>query len=68
MPSAHDKADEAHYFLHVELTDFCVRSFGAVIEVLSAAHEWCGGRYNPKLTCNHSGGEYRTLRESMVFP
>jgi hypothetical protein len=52
----------------VELTDFCARSFAAVVEVLSAAHEWCGTHHNPKVTCNHSSIEYRTLRESMVFP
>jgi hypothetical protein len=52
----------------VELAEFCTRCLAAVVEVLSAAHEWCGASYNPIVTCNHASGDFRTLRESMIFP
>lgn len=52
----------------VELVDFCMRSFGAIMEVVVAAHEWCGARLQLGPPCTHEQQEYRTLRESMIFP
>jgi hypothetical protein len=52
----------------VELVDFCVRAFGAILEVVVAAHEWCGARLTVGAPCNHQQQEYRTLRESSIFP
>jgi hypothetical protein len=51
-----------------ELTEFCTRAFAAIIEVLSAAHEWCGASFDTKVNCDHKSKEYRALRESTVFP
>ena len=50
------------------MIDFCARAFAAIIEVVASAHQWCGATYEQEITCNHRSEEYRTLRESMIFP
>jgi hypothetical protein len=52
----------------VELTEFCTKTFAALIEVLSDAHKWCGAAYEPEVKCDHRSKKYRALRESQVFP
>ncbi len=51
-----------------ELTDFCTEAFAAIVEVVGAAHAWCGAEFEQEVTCNQDSGKYRTLRESMIFP
>lgn len=51
-----------------DLVEFANRCLAAVAEVVSAAHTWCGATHNPVVTCDHASGDFRTLRESMIFP
>jgi hypothetical protein len=51
-----------------EITDFCTEAFAAIVEVVGAAHSWCGAEHKQEITCNQDSEAYRTLRESMLFP
>jgi hypothetical protein len=51
-----------------ELVEFCMRCLAAVVEVVSAAHEWCGSQFRHIVTCSHASADFRTLRESMICP
>ena len=50
-----------------EMVEFCSQAFGEIVEVISAAHEWCRAEYEQEITCAEDKS-YRVLRESAVFP
>ena len=51
-----------------ELVEFCIECWERIAEVVADAHAWQGSIFAPEAGCKRSLSDYRSLRESEIFP